>query len=159
MTSLTVAPKVLLMPIWVVYQKDKHAASGWVPCAAFLSKSRADSWSSRELGSIPHMDMSAWNTQVYATRSPHAVEYANNDFTVCVRGNSEQPVAIKVIDLNEMPDALKAIEATLILIHEHRRFFHEAGDSEEQKIEYHKFREIIRTLTDDDFLMAPKKHI
>lgn len=151
MNVQAVMPKTLQLPIWIVYQKEN---SQWVPKSAFVCKSECDAWASQHLGSIPARDMHGWNIQVYAARMPVAFVQVSSDgqrFTVDNAGT-----VLDVTDLNELPDALPMVEHLLGLLGEFRSFQEKAKEERER---WNKFRTLLRCLSEDDLLLAPRSHI
>lgn len=144
-------PKTIQLPVWIVYQKEN---SNWIQKAAFIGKAACDTWASHNLGGVPARDMHGWGAQVYAARLPVAfVQVASDGQSFSVDNNGTR---LEVIDLNELPDALPMVEHLVGLLGEYRSFRDKAREDKER---WSQFRALMRCLSEDDLLLAPRSHI
>lgn len=143
MNNLTVVPKTLTVPVWVLYSKQED--SSWKAIAAFISKPHCDAWCNDHFNTLPKESM-GYFCSLYATRAPHTINcYSDNRFEITVEED-----AISVIDVADMPDVLPMLEAAATLVNEYIRYG--KGDAES----WVKARALVRAITEDHLLLTSK---
>jgi len=142
MNNLTVAPKTLTLPVWVLYSKQDDV---WKTVAAFISKQHCDAWCNQNFNTLPKGNMDYFCT-LYATRAPHTIAcYPDGRFEITV-----EETAISVIDLADMPDVLPLVEAASTIVNEYLRYG--KGDTES----WIKARALVRAITEEHLLLTSK---
>lgn len=148
MDANTVQAKTITLPLWIVYQKTVQQ---WEPRAAFVGKSECAAWSNENLGSVPARDMTVYHATVYTSQIPQCViDVKNSEFTTVINGT-----VLNVVDLNDLPSLLSMVEHVTGMLSEFRTFQEMAKTAPEDWI---RFRAMLRALTEDELLLAPKHH-
>lgn len=148
MDANTVRDKTIALPLWIVYQKTVQQ---WEPRAAFVGKAECSAWANEHLGSVPARDMTVYHATVYASQIPQCViDVKSNEFTTSINGT-----VLNVVDLNDMPELLTTVEHVTGMLGEFRKFQEAAKTAPEDWI---RFRAMLRALTEDELLLAPKHH-
>jgi hypothetical protein len=140
----------IVLKTWILYKKNEE--SEWEPISAFASKQNADAWSNRNHDALPHMDMAAWNTKIYATCAPHTIKLESGAFSIEVEGKK-----IQVIDMCESPEMFSCMMAASAFVREYRSAVSAVHKTEDPRKAYSQLQALLRPIFEEDFLMAPKK--
>ena len=148
MDANTVQAKTITLPLWIVYQKTVQQ---WEPRAAFVGKAECAAWSNENLGSVPARDMMVYHATVYTSQILQCViDVKNSEFTTVINGT-----VLNVVDLNDLPSLLPMVEHVTGMLSEFRTFQEMAKTAPEDWV---RFRAMLRALTEDELLLAPKHH-